>query len=51
MGESHRLLDLEERGQGYGCAAQAREDRVAHESPLLNFDIEVNGKGGVLDYW
>ena len=51
MVESNRLRDLEERGQGSGCAAQAGEGRVAGGSPLLDRDVEVDGEGGVLDFW
>ena len=51
MGESHRMRDLEERGQGSGCAAQAGEDRVAGGALLLDCDVKVNGEDGVLDCW
>ena len=51
MGKSHRLRDLDERGQLYVCADQAGNDRMAGLAPLLDCDVEIDGEGGVLDCW
>ena len=51
MVEGDGLRELEERGQKDGCAAQAREDRVAVGAPLLDRDVYVNCEVGVLKSW
>ena len=51
VGESHRLRDLEEKVQGANYAAQYGEYRVAGGELILDYDIEVNGEGGILDCW
>ena len=45
------MQDLEERGQRAGCDAQSDEDIVKGGAPLLDFDVEVDCEGGVLDGW
>ena len=51
MVEIHRLRDLEDRGQGYGCTAQYGEDKVTGEASFLHSDVEIYGKVGILDCW
>ena len=50
MGYSHRLRDLEERGQISGGATQDVENGYAGEAPLLERGVNFNGDGDVLDY-
>ena len=45
------MQDLKEGGQRSGGAAQVGEDRVAGGAPRLDFDVEVDCEGGILDGW